>query len=92
MSICNNILDVLISRLSGKGVMPVEMPGLLRDVRNIISSREGVTVEDIDLRLAMLGWPEDTVDEFIFEIMKRLIEDVGSEMPPDLCAYAGRGQ
>ena len=89
MTMGQEILEVLLSRLSKKEVMPYQLPGLLRDVLNIISSTDTVTVEGINVHLSMLGWQEDIVDEFTLEIMKTLIEDVDDNIPAGQYALAG---
>jgi hypothetical protein len=92
MTMGNDILEVLLSRLSKKGVMPDELPGLLRDVLNIVSDRDTVAVDGLNLRLAMLGWQEDIVDEFSFEIMKMVIDDADVDMLEGQYALAGKNQ
>ena len=88
----HEILEVLLSRLSKKEVMPYELPGLLRDVLNILSDTDNVTVEDINMHLSMLGWQEGIVDEFTIEIMKTLIENADDNIPAGQYALAGKHQ
>ena len=88
----HEIVEVLLSRLSKKEVMPYKMPGLLRDVLNIISNEDTTTVGSINMHLSMLGWQEGIMDEFTLEIMKTLIEDVEDDIPTFRYVLAGRNQ
>lgn len=86
----HDIIEVLLSRLSEKEVMPHELPGLLRDILNIISNEDTVTVGSINMHLSTIGWQEGIVDEFILEIMKTLVEDVDGDIPARRYALAGK--
>lgn len=72
----NEILNTLLTRMAGKQVRPQELPGLLRDVLNLISRRGSARAPELNKDLTRLGWQDGLVDEFSLEIMKRLIEDM----------------
>jgi hypothetical protein len=69
------IIDVLVSRLSHKGVSPDAVPWLVRDVLHAVDEPGEAAVSMINRRLAILGWDEETLDEFTFELIMRLAEE-----------------
>ena len=71
------IFNTLLSRLSSKGLAPQEVPCLIRDVLNIINNGGEFTVRTISEKLENLGWKEQIMDEFIFELILYLLENDG---------------
>ena len=71
----NKEIDTLLSRLSRKGLIPAEVPRLVRDVLIIVSDAEGVTLSDINQRLEVLGWDQTIMDYFTFELIKSLTKE-----------------
>jgi len=61
--------ELLVSRLSDKGVVSSHVPGLMRDVRNIVREGGYFTVGNVNNRLESLGWGGDILDEWIFELI-----------------------
>ncbi len=78
----DKILDTLLSRLSEKGIIPLHVPYLVRDMLNIVRDRSGIPLEDINLRLENLGWEKDILDDFIFELILNVTDhsliDIGN--------------
>ncbi len=78
----DKILDTLLSRLSGKGISPLHVPYLVRDMLNIVRDGSGIPLEDINLRLENLGWGKNILDDFIFELILNVTDhsltDIGN--------------
>ena len=51
-----NRLDDLFLRFQTKGFMPIEIPGLIQDVFNIIGKGKYCTRTDANQELEDLGW------------------------------------
>ena len=69
-------VDVLLARLGVKGLIPVELVRLVRDVLNIVRDRQGsYTLEDINWQLEVMGWDHAIMDGFTFEFIKSLMEE-----------------
>ena len=70
-----NICDTLFGRLSARGLMPVEIPRIIKDVFNIISDGGNFTMSSVNLALERLGWREQIMDEFSFELIIFFLEN-----------------
>jgi len=68
------LTDLLLRRLSYKGVSPDEVPWLVRDVLNAVGEVEETSVSMINRRLAILGWDKEILDEFTLALIMCLIE------------------
>ena len=68
------IVDLLLFRLSDKGVVPSHVPGLVRDVLNIVKDDGHVSLDNVNQKLESLGWGEEILDEFVIELIRCLIE------------------
>jgi hypothetical protein len=71
------IVDILLYKLSSKGLTPVEIPRLVKDVLNIVSDGGEFTTGTINIKLEMLGWDGAIVDQFTFELILALLENEG---------------
>jgi len=69
------IVDLLMYKLSNKGLTPVEIPRLVKDVLNIVSDGGEFTTDIINRKLRRLGWNEEIVDQFTFELIIALLEN-----------------
>jgi hypothetical protein len=67
-------IDVLVARLSQKGVSPEEVPWLVRDVLNGISGIEDLALTAVNHRLSVLGWDPEILDEVTLAIIMYLAE------------------
>ena len=72
------IVQILLHTLSNKGLTPVEIPRLVKDVLNIVGEGGDFTTGTVNRKLEMLGWDPAIVDQFIFELIIALLEDEGS--------------
>lgn len=68
------IETALFSRLAGKGVNPQQIPGLIRDVGNFVNENKNINAPMVSLRLAYLGWDEEMVDEYTFQLMLPVLD------------------
>ena len=71
----DDIFDALSQRLLALGLMPGEIPRLLKDVFNIVSDRGDYTVANINQVLERMGWRTQIIDEFNFELFIFLLEN-----------------
>ncbi len=69
------IMDHLLLRLHAKGLTDREVPRLVRDVLNILNDGVLLTMGTINSRLSTLGWEEDVMDGYVFELILRIIEE-----------------
>ena len=67
-------LNILIKRLTGKGISKNNIPAYLRDVSNSINSGEEIDLTDLNNRLTGLGWYEFELDDHTFQLIKAIIE------------------
>ena len=71
------IVELLLHTLSNKGLTPVEIPRLVKDVLNIVGDGGDFTASTINNKLEMLGWDKAVVDQFTFELIIALLEEEG---------------
>ena len=71
------IVDVLLQKLSQKGLTPVEVPRLVKDVLSIVGEGGEFTTHTINQGLESLGWDKKIVDPFTFELIIALLEHEG---------------
>jgi hypothetical protein len=71
------ISDALFGRLSSRGLTPIEIPRLIKDVYNIIGNGGHFTVASVNKDLKRLGWSERTMDTICFELIVFLLENEG---------------
>ena len=71
------IVNLLLNKLCHKGLTPVEVPRLVKDVLIIIGEGGKFTTGAINRRLEALGWDKEIVDRFTFELIIALVEHEG---------------
>ena len=67
-------LNDLFLRFQIKGFMPIEIPELVKDVLDIMDSREPCTMTTIDQELEELGWGINIMDNATYELITLLVE------------------
>ncbi len=72
------ILDILFRRLLKKGLMPYEIPRLIKDVLIIVNNGGAFTVAAVNRKLDCLGWKGHIMDEYIFELILFFLECEGT--------------
>ncbi|MFO7983175.1 MAG: hypothetical protein R6V08_06975 [Desulfuromonadales bacterium] len=71
------VVDVLLHKLSQKGLTPVEVPRLVKDVLSIVGEGGEFTTHTINQGLESLGWDKKIVDPFTFELIIALLDHEG---------------
>ncbi len=71
-------LNDLFQRFKTKGFMLVEIPGLVKDVFNIIANSGYSAITTIDQELEDLGWGLGIMDNVTHELITSLLEDNSS--------------
>ena len=67
-----NRLDGLFLRFQAKGFMPIEIPGLIKDVFNIIGQDRYCTITDANQELEDLGWGIEIMDNVTYDLINSL--------------------
>jgi hypothetical protein len=67
-----NRLDDLFLRFQTKGFMPIEIPGLIKDVCNIIDNGEYCTITAVNQEMEDLGWGIEIMDNITYELVTSL--------------------
>lgn len=72
------VLPVLCRRLYQKGLTPVEVKRLTRDILNIIGHGGFYSVDILNRKLEVLGWGRNVVDRYIFDLIIYYLEYEGT--------------
>jgi len=67
-------LDDLFLRFQIKGFMPIEIPGLVKDVIEIMGNRRNCTITTIEQELEDLGWGLGIMDYGTYELITSVVE------------------
>ena len=67
-------LNNLFLRFQKKGFMPIEIPGLVKDVLDIMDNLEICTITTIDQELEELGWGINIMDNTTYELITSVVE------------------
>ncbi len=70
----DNRLDDLSLRFQTKGFIPIEIPGLMKDVFNIFNNPVYITISDINQELEDLGWGIEIIDNATYELINSLVQ------------------
>jgi len=73
-----NLKKIVIERLEKKGVEPVLIPGLLKNILAALKDRPGITPEEVSEKLHYLGWNYFDLDRNTLQI---LIADYEASAP-----------
>jgi hypothetical protein len=72
------VLPVLCRRFYSKGLMPIEIKRLTRDILNIIGRGGFYNADIMNQKLERLGWGKNIVDNYIFEMLLYYLECEGT--------------
>ena len=67
-----NRLSNLFLSFQQRGFMPIEIPGLMQDVFNIIGKGRYCTITDANQELEDLGWGIEIVDNVTYQLINSL--------------------
>ena len=67
-----NSLDNLFLIFQTKGFMPIEIPGLIQDVYNIMGKGRYSNITDVNQELEDLGWGLEIMDNFTYDLINSL--------------------
>jgi hypothetical protein len=68
------IFEIVSTRLSDKGLLPVEISRIIKDVVNIMRDGGESTVTLVNEKLETLGWRRQILDLFSFELIREFSE------------------
>ena len=71
-------LNDLFERFKTKGFMAIEIPGLVKDILNIVGTSGYFAITTIDQELEDFGWGIGIMDNVIHELITSLLEDNSS--------------
>jgi hypothetical protein len=72
------VLPVLSQRFYNKGLMPIEIKRLTRDILNIFGNGGIYNAGILNQKLERLGWEKNIVDNYIFELILYYLESEGT--------------
>lgn len=67
-------VQLLIYRLTERGVGPVHIPGLMRNVLRLIGAGGMFTTTQVNAQLEQLGWGSEVLDETCFQLIVFILE------------------
>ncbi|MGA7143427.1 MAG: hypothetical protein WBY47_02900 [Desulfobacterales bacterium] len=70
-----NIKDMISGRLQDRGLAPVEIMRLIKDVSNVVGGAWYFNPSDVKKALKRLGWREYILDNFTLEFISLYLDD-----------------
>ncbi|MEW6669848.1 MAG: hypothetical protein AB1512_31955 [Thermodesulfobacteriota bacterium] len=70
-----DIVELLILKLSQRGILFGQIPRLIKDVLNILRSPGQWAASSLNERLDYLGWGKQVLDEFTLQLIVFLVEN-----------------
>jgi hypothetical protein len=67
----NRLSDIFLS-FQTKGFMPIEIPGLIQDVYNVIGKGRYSNITDVNQELEDLGWGLEIMDNVTYDLINSL--------------------
>jgi hypothetical protein len=64
-----DLKKILIERFEEKGVEPVLIPGLLKNILDTLKDRPEITHEEVSEKLHYIGWNDFDLDENTLQII-----------------------
>ena len=74
-STTQDIMELLIFRLSQRGLLFPQIPRFIKDVRNMIRDSDDAVAMFLNERLDFLGWGKQILDEFTLQLILFLAEN-----------------
>ena len=70
-----NIRNKISGRLKNRGLAPIEITRLIKDVDNVIGSTWYFTTADVKYALERLGWERYLLDNYTLELIFLYLDD-----------------
>ena len=67
-------MEILICRLTERGISHTRVPGIVRDVFHIIADGGIFTIDLVNSWLEHLGWGQEVLDETSFQLIVHVLE------------------
>ena len=67
-------LDDLFHMFQKKGFMPIEIPGLIKDVYIILDKGRYCTITEVNQELEDLGWGIEIMDNVTYELINTPVQ------------------
>lgn len=71
----SKIMDIISIRLRDRGLVPIEINRLIKDVYNIIGKKWHFTPTGLKQSLVSLGWDGYILDNYILELILLSLDD-----------------
>lgn len=71
----DDIFEVLLDKLSRRGVLLAQIPRFVKDVLNIIMENQSFSEGAVNQKLGRLGWGDQILDGYILELIRFLSEN-----------------
>ena len=68
------IKSIMIKRLIGKGIKINNIPAYIRDLANIFTDHSTLSLQDLDLKLRLLGWDDFELDDHTLQLIVAFFE------------------
>ena len=65
----NNRPNALFQRFQSIGFMPIEIPGLIKDVSFLLKNYQYFTIADNNQELEKLGWGIEIIDNVTYKLI-----------------------
>ncbi len=69
--------EFLVQRMANKGLGSAMIPGLIRDVANILVDSRYITCVLVNEKLAYVGWDQSILDETSLQLIIFILEQRG---------------
>jgi hypothetical protein len=83
-SSARDIVELLILKLSQRGILFGQIPRLIKDVLNILRSPGPWAPSSLNEKLDYLGWGKQILDEFTLQLIVFLVENPEESRVPML--------
>lgn len=69
-----DIKSIMIKRLIDKGIKINTIPAYIRDLANIFTDCSTLSLQDLDLKLRLLGWDDFELDDHTLQLIIAFFE------------------
>jgi len=77
-----NLIKILIKRLTGKGMEISTIPAFVRDVANTVAANGNSSLQELNMRLESLGWNDLQLDDYTLQLILATFEPDLVYKPP----------